>query len=105
MDAETKDKHRKDFKKDHPLVRENRLLQIRLNLAQAFIGLWRRAYDALLVHGVNVRALPEFDETAKLDAAIEGGIEHGQEGVMRYLETVEGGLKAAIRRKQFGRIK
>lgn len=75
-------------------------LSIRLQLAGAWISVWRKAYDALLHHGINVRSTKEWKETALLDAALEAkDIREGQSSILEYLRRVESGLVAAVRRK------
>lgn len=80
-------------------------LSIRLSLAQAWVQLWRKAFDALLNYGVNMRATKEFKDTALLDAALEAkDIREGQSAILEYLKRVESGLAAAIRRKLFAKV-
>ena len=80
-------------------------LSIRLQLAGAWISLWRRAYDALLHHGINVRTTKEFKDTSLLDAALEAkDIREGQGSILEYLKRVESGLNAAVRRKGLFKI-
>lgn len=90
---------------EHPVVRENRLMAIRLHLAQAFVGMWRVAYDALLTHGVNFRTIPEYAAQEQLDVAVAKEIDEGYVAILGYIERVESGIKAAVRRKSFTRIK
>lgn len=82
------------------LQKKNDTLVTRLTLASAFHTMWVKAFDALLYHGVNVRKLPEYNDHAVLDRALEVGIEHGGDSrVMEYIKRVESGIRAAIRRK------
>lgn len=74
---------------------------IRLSLAQALVQMWIKAFDALLVHGVNVRKLPEFNNTADLDEANKLPISKGRALLVRWIGRVESGIDAAIRRKNF----
>ncbi len=91
---------------EHPLVTENRILQVRLRLAQAFMGMWAAAFDALLTHGINFRNTPEYKDTDKLDKALDTeNVEPGEQHVMSYIERVHSGIRAAIHRKRFTRIK
>jgi hypothetical protein len=91
---------------EHPLVVENRILQTRLRLAQAFNGLMQAAFDALLTHGVNYRTLPEYKDDGLLDAALGNGvtIERGEANIMSWIERATNGISAAIRRKRFRRL-
>ena len=87
------------------LNRENRKLGIRLQLAQAFVGMLTRAYDALLHHGVNYRDLKEYkDNTAILDEAGSLPITEGRSRFLSWMARVESGITAAIRRKTFRRL-
>lgn len=80
-------------------------LSIRLSLASAWVSLWRKAYDALLHHGINVRSTKEFQNTELLDAALEAkDIREGQVHVLEYLKRVESGLNAAVRRKAMFKV-
>lgn len=84
---------------------QNEELSIRLSLAGGWISLWRKAYDALLHHGVNVRTTKEFKDTALLDAALEAkDIREGQVSILEYLKRVESGLNAAVRRKALFKV-
>lgn len=84
---------------------KNAKLTIRLTLASAFHTMWVKAFDALLHHGVNVRSIPEYNDHARLDRALEVGVEHdGGSRVMDYIKRVENGLRAAIARKGFKQV-
>lgn len=75
-------------------------LSVRLSLAGAWISVWRKAYDALLHHGINIRSTKEWKDTALLDAALEAkDIREGQSSILEYLRRLESGLVAAVRRK------
>lgn len=89
-----------------PLVQENRVLSVRVRLAQAFMGMWQVAYDALLNHGINYRTLPAYKEVTPLDAALENGVtlEQGEANILKYIERVISDIRAAIRRKAFRRL-
>lgn len=81
-------------------------LSIRLSLAQAWVHLWRKAFDALLHHGVNVRDTPEYKDDRLIDEAMaSGNIRAGQSKYLEYLKRVGSGIDAAIHRKGFKRIK
>jgi hypothetical protein len=86
---------------ENPLVTENRIMGIRLTLAQAWAKLLMYAYDALLHHGVNYRQLPEYKDTSALDVALDDktSMEQGRGKVMGYLERLTNGITAAVRRK------
>jgi hypothetical protein len=82
-----------------------RILSVRLNLAQAFISMWMRAYDALLHHQVNVRDLPEYKNDALLDEGLKhGSLEQGRNSILEYIKRVENGIAAAVRRKGFRKV-
>jgi hypothetical protein len=97
---------RKQNDAEHPLVEENRILQVRLRLAQAFMQMLHAAFDALLHHNINYRHTPEYKDHDLLDSALDTeNVEHGEPKVMSYIERVHHGINAAIRRKNFTRIK
>lgn len=75
--------------------------KIRLTLANATVRLWIAAYDALLVHGVNIRKLPEFNDTSAIDKARTLPISEGRALIVRWLGRVHSALHAATRRKGF----
>lgn len=86
------------------LREENRILSIRLSLAQAFAGVLQVAYDALLHYGINFRTLPEYTNDRALDEANAMPIQEGRTRIMDWLGRVERGIAAAIRRKQFKKV-
>lgn len=87
------------------LATENRILSVRLNLAQAFTSMWLRAYDALLSHSINVRDLNEYKDTTLLDRGLkEGSLEEGRGSILEYIKRVESGIVAAIRRKTMRKV-
>lgn len=90
---------------DGGLTDENNMLSIRLSIASAFMSLWIKAYDALLHHGINVRSLKEYRDSALLDAALRGDLETGQSGILEWIKRVEHGVSASIKRKAFKEIK
>jgi hypothetical protein len=83
------------------LQEENRVLHMRLSLAQRFVALLQRAFDALLYHGVNFRNLPEYQEDAPLDEANKLPLAQGRDKMMRWMDRVESSINAAIRRKSW----
>ena len=91
---------------EHPLVKENRILNIRIRLAQYFQTMMVAAFDALLHHGVNYRELPEYKDADLLDKALGNGVDvaQGEPALVKWIERVHSGIKAAIRRKQFRRL-
>jgi hypothetical protein len=85
-----------------PLVRENRILSVRLSLAAAWTKFLLYAYDTLLHHGVSYRAIPEWkDKGGLLPAALDkhGTLEEGRVKILTYIERLTNGLTAAVRRK------
>lgn len=86
------------------LVKENRLLSLRLQLAQAFFGLLEQGYDALLHHGVNFRLLPSYANSPALDEANEMSWEAGRTHVLTWIERVRNDITAAVRRKSFKKV-
>lgn len=83
-----------------PLVKQNRDLSLRLQLSQAWHGVWAKAYVALLHHRVDFRTLPEYHRTDALDAALkQPTIEGGRTLIMQYLERLINAIEAAVRRK------
>jgi len=81
------------------LLQENREMHVKLGLAHAFTALWLRAYDALLHHGVNVRELPQYKDTALLDKGVKAPLEHGRGHIMAWIERLHSSINAAVRRK------
>ena len=80
------------------------MLACRLIMAQAYVHLCEKAYDALLYHGINYRDTPEYKDQTLLDDARKVVIAQGRVKVMLWLERVEHGIEAAIRRKTFKRV-
>lgn len=81
------------------------ILCVRLTLAEALVGLWQKAFDALLFYGINMRDLKEFKDDKSLDdAAKQKDIRHGQVTIMDYIKRVSNGIDAAIRRKQMRQV-
>ncbi len=76
----------------------------RLLMAQAYIHLWEKAYDALLYHSINYRDLPEYQDQTLLDDARRVVVLQGRQKVLLWIERVEHGIEAAIRRKTFHRV-
>lgn len=91
---------------EHPLVKENRILNVRIRLAQYFQTMLVTAFDALLHHGVNYRDLPEYQDSDLLDKALGNGVDvaQGESAIVKWIERVNSGIRAAIRRKQFRRL-
>ena len=85
--------------------KELEVASVRLTMAQAFGQLMVKAFDALLHHGVNYRNLPEYKDEALLDEAKTLPLQRGFASYMRWMERVENGLAAAVRRKTFRDVK
>lgn len=79
---------------------------IRLTLAEAWIGFYRRAYSALKSYGIDFYKLKEYtqgykgfgpgtDEVDKLPAS------QARDIYIAWIERMTNGLSAAIRRKNF----
>lgn len=75
--------------------------EIRLTLAQAWIGLYQYAYDALLHYGVNFRSLKEFADTSVLDEALQMPLSQARNKIVEYLGGLKNAIRAAVNRKQF----
>lgn len=80
---------------------------IRLNLAEAWLGLYQLGYDALRSWGVDFKKLKEFgdgypgfksktkDSVDKLPASL------AQTVYINWIRRIENAIEAAVRRKQF----
>lgn len=86
------------------LVKENRLLNLRLQLMQALFGLYEQGYDALLHHSVNYRTLPSWASSTAVNDANEMGWEAGRTHVLTWIERVRNDITAAVRRKSFKKV-
>lgn len=75
--------------------------EVRLTLAQAWIGLYQYAYDALLHYGVNFRSLKEFANTSVLDEALQMPLSQARNKIVEYLGGLKNAIRAAVNRKQF----
>lgn len=76
-------------------------LGIRLTLANAMIRLWIFAYDALLTHGVDMRRLPQFNDTTDIDKARTLPLQEGRALIVKWIGRVHSAIHAATRRKGF----
>jgi hypothetical protein len=74
---------------------EGRELGTRLRLAQAAIGLYKKAYDALLYYGVNFRSLPTFEQQTPDDPM------KAPQAYMSWVQRMRSDIDAAVRRKGF----
>jgi hypothetical protein len=83
---------------------ENKILAIRLSLAQSMAKMWETAYDALLYHGVNFRTLPAYTNTEALDEAQKMKLDVGRSKIMGWIERVISDIHAAVRRKNFRKV-
>lgn len=83
------------------LRKKNNEVEVRLTLAQAWVGFLTHAFDALLHHGVNYRDLKEYKDTELLDDAQDLPITHARDNIVGWLGTLHNGIRAAIRRKGF----
>lgn len=89
------------------LRKDNRILQVRLSLAQAWATFQQYAYDVLLHHRINYRDTPEYKDKDKLlDAKLDnaGTLEAGQAKIITYIQRLTNGLTALVRRKHIGRV-
>ncbi len=84
-------------------VKEDRQdLVARLMGAQALGNFLLRAYDALKNYGVDFKSLPEWERCIAIwDEAAKLKPHAAQWSIVNSILTLENGLKAAIRRKQF----
>ena len=76
-------------------------VEIRLTLAQAWVGLLTYAYEALLYHGVNYRTLKEYTEDNTLDEAADMPLSAARNKIIHYLGRLQSAIGAAVRRKGF----
>lgn len=83
---------------------ENKILAIRLSLAQAMAKMWEAAYDALLYHGVNFRTLKSYQDTTALDEAATMKLDVGRSKIMGWIERVISDIHATVRRKNFTKV-
>lgn len=74
---------------------------IRITLAQAWMGLLGRGYDALLHYGINYQSLKEFDDDGLLEDARDLPLSRARDKIVAYIGRVHTGINAAIRRKSF----
>lgn len=74
---------------------------IRLTLAQAWVELLNYGYDTLRAYNIDFKSLPEFQNTAILDEAMEMPMSQGQVKIIEHLGRLKSSIGAAIRRKQF----
>lgn len=91
----------------NPLIQENKILSTSLHIAQAWVQFLKKAYDALLHHGINYRNLPEYNDPRgllKLTMDPKVSMDTGEKAALEYLENSENGLDAAIRRKGFKEV-
>lgn len=80
---------------------EVEVLTGRLMMARKWFDIYGKAYDALQQHGVNFKTLPEYLDTKWLDQADRLPFKRGVQMIMQYLERLENGIAAAVRRKGF----
>lgn len=80
-------------------------LRIRLPMAQAFVAMLHKAYDALLHYGINYRDLPAYKDQTLLDEAKTLPLRRGQVSYLEWMKRVRSDIEAAIRRKMFNRVK
>lgn len=80
------------------------MLACRMLMAQAFAQMLIKAYDALLHHSINFRNLPEYKDQTLLLAAEKLVLLEGRNKYLLWIERVEHGIDAAIRRKTFRQV-
>lgn len=73
-------------------------------MAQALDHMRVKAFDALLYYGVNYQTLPEFRDRTLMDEAERLTILQGRQKYLLWLERLEHGIDAAIRRKTFHHV-
>ena len=81
-----------------------RVSNVRLMLAQVYLKMKRKAYDALLHHGINFRELRAFKDQTLLEDARNLTLARGQEAYIEWCRRVEHDIDAAITRKSFRRV-
>jgi len=72
---------------------------IRLVLAEAWVRLYQKAYDALLHFGVNFKGLKEYTKNFPHEAH-KLPISQARNVIIAWMQRMEGGIEAAVRRKQ-----
>lgn len=82
------------------LRKELNIQGIRLTLAQMWIDLYTRGYDALLHYGVNFRDLPEYKESIP-DDAMKMPVTEARNTIEKWMARLKNSLAAAVRRKGF----
>jgi hypothetical protein len=82
----------------------DKVVRVRLRLAQSFINMLLTAYDALLTHGINYRNLPAYKDETLLDEARSLPVERGHDSFIVWMGHVHNDIKEAIRRKGFKKV-
>lgn len=78
----------------------------RMNIALAMIQMWRKGYQALLTWSIDFQQLRSYKDPNGLLADLDKkSMAEGLSDTIKYCEQVENDIDAAIRRKQFNRIK
>lgn len=107
MTGKTTPEEQKLLDEQRALYTENVRLTSRLNMARAMVGMYIKGYAALLLHGVDMRKLPEYQDDATLDRAYELGAAAGTAGerVIEYCKRVCNAVDAAVKRKNLHPVK
>lgn len=80
---------------------------IRFTLAEAWIALYRLAYDALRSWSIDFMKLPEYGlgypafNSNKVDAVDKLPLSQARNVYIEWINKVSTGIRAAVRRKQF----
>lgn len=82
------------------LRKEVNLQGVRLTLAQAWINLYTRGYDALLHYGVNFKDLREYKDEFPNDA-MDMPVTQARNVFVTWMGRLESAIHAAVRRKGF----
>lgn len=92
----------KRLKEDLEQVKKSlNILEVRVTLAQLWVGLYTKAYDALLHYGVNFRELPEYKDDTTIDEVQDLPITQARNRLTGWIGKVHNGIEAAIKRKGF----
>lgn len=93
--------NQKDAEDNDPVIQENRILSVQVNISKALINLYRVAYDALLHHGVNWHKLKEYAQLAYAPKIEANTLEQSQSKIITMIEGCMSAIHAAVRRKGF----
>lgn len=73
---------------------------VRLTLAQAWLNLYTKGYDALLYYGVNFKDLKEYKDEFP-EEAMQMPVTKARNTFIAWMGRLESAIHAAVRRKGF----